>query len=161
MNTQTQEQCQICYRRDCVHKRTIKVHVNRTAMIGGGLSYDVEVPVSSVPNYDGCRYTTISRSTWDETTGKYKNHRDYVNFTDATLPESHFAMPQGWDRYEHFLAHERATRRRMLDIAESLFPELAKYRAAGHDSLPLLWCVNLLPEGEKETSAEFTIEVKL
>jgi hypothetical protein len=122
----------------------MKVTVFRTAMIGGGLSYDVYVRVQDVANYDASRYTTIHRDS-----GKY------VDFVDATLPESHFSMPLGWDKYHAFLEHQRAARRTMLTLAEKAFPELSKIRPA-EDSLPLLWACGLLPE---EASAVKTVSV--
>lgn len=124
----------------------MKVHVVRTRMIGGGLSYDVEVPVSEVQNYDGTRYTTILRGS-----------ERYVNFVEATLPESHFKMPTGVERYQEFLLHKNLARCMMLDIAESVFPELGQVRQHSNQ-LPILWVTGLL---EDETSAEFTVDVDL
>lgn len=124
----------------------MKVHCIRTAMIGGGLSYDVYVPIKQMSNYDGSRYTTI--------------HRDggvYVDYVQATLPEDHFAMELGWDRYDAFLAHQRKAKVEMLDIAERAFPELAKYRATGNDAIPLLWVCGLLYPKE-ETSKDVVLE---
>jgi hypothetical protein len=108
-------------------------------MIGGGLSYDVYVPCEDK---------------WQASIWRDKGF--YNTFVDATQPESIKAMSKGWARYEAFLAHERDARRRALTIAESVFPELATYRAQGHDVLPMLWVNNLLPV---ETSSEITIEV--
>lgn len=137
----------------------MKVHAIRTAMCGGGLSYDIYVPVSECPAFLGesGKYrhcvTHIGRDS-------YKNgkHGYYLNFPEATCPETHFEMPLGWDRYENWKAHDKQARRRILEIAETVFPELAKWRAAGHDTIPSLWVCNLLA-GE-ETSAEFILEVK-
>jgi hypothetical protein len=136
----------------------MKVHVIRTAMIGGGLSYDVYVPVSECPEFlretgkYRCSVTHIGRDSYRN--GK---HSYYINFPEATCPESHFAMPQGWDRYEDWKKHEADARRRMLDIAETVFPELSKVREKT-DKLPSLWCCDLL--SGKETSAEFIVEVR-
>ena len=123
----------------------MKIHIIRTAMIGGGLSYDVEVPISDIPHYDGSRYITIIRD----------GNRKFVNFVDATLPEEHFAMEQGWERYSDFLEHEKRQRRNMLNLAQIVFPELAQIRTKT-DKLPLLWVTGLLPTSE-EVSAEHTI----
>lgn len=134
----------------------MKVHVIRTAMCGGGLSYDVYVPVSECPEYlrEKYRYfgTQIGRDSYRN--GK---HAYYYDFPEATVSESHLAMEKGWDRYDDWKAHDKQARRRMLDIAETVFPELAKYRAQGHDTIPTLWVCNLLKD--KETDAEFVVEV--
>ncbi len=123
----------------------MKVKVIRTAMIGGGLSYDVYVPVSEVKNYDGTRYITIDR------------HGElFVTYVSATIPEEHFAMERGWARLDDLMQHDRTARIKMLDIAECAFPELGKIRRDGRNSLPELWVTDLL---EHETSAEQDIEV--
>ena len=126
----------------------MKVRVIRTAMVGGGLSYDVYVPVPASRKWDA----SIWRSRKD---GDF----DYCDdFVAATQPESIKAMPKGLERWDAFKAHEECARRTMLDIAESVFPELAAYRARGENKIPVLWVNDLLPKGVKETSAEFTVE---
>jgi hypothetical protein len=73
-----------------------KVTVIRTAMIGGGLAYDVYVPVKQVPLFEKYRsfFTEIMRE------GK-----SYVRFEEATVSEEHLSMPQGWDRYDDWKRH--------------------------------------------------------
>ena len=117
-----------------ISQRNIKVDVFRTAMCGGGLSYDVYVPVSQIPNYDGARYTTIHRQ-----------DGMYVDFPQATLPEEHFAMPLGWDRYADWLAHEKVARVKMLEIARTVYVELYNAKL---ETLPSLWINGLM---DKET----------
>jgi len=130
----------------------MKVTVFRTAMIGGGLSYDVYVATADLPDYR--RYRTEFISTI---------HRDsgvYVDFPDATIPRSHFAMPLGLARYSDRLAHNRAARARMLAIATRAFPELARLPEVWKhepDQLPELWITGLLPV---ETSAAVTLDVE-
>jgi hypothetical protein len=125
-----------------------KVTVIRTAMIGGGLSYDVYVPVSEVSEE---KRKAIGYEVW-------RDGGKYLLFEQATLPMEHFAMPTGWGRYDAWRAHEKIARRKMLDLAESAFPELAKIRTKT-DSLPSLWTGNLLYP-KPETSDEKTVEVR-
>jgi hypothetical protein len=122
----------------------MKTHVFRTAMCGGGLSYDVYVPTSECPAYvleahpGGSYYTRICR-----------DGKEYLDYEHATLSQAHIAMDQGWDKYQDYLAHEKKCRREMLVIAQRAFPELA--RVADHrNDLPTLWVNGLMP---KETSA--------
>lgn len=136
----------------------MKVHVFRTAMCGGGLSYDVLVPERECPRHvreacpGGTYHTRINR-------GNYENGKpmpDYLNYEDATLTAEHEAMPQGWERYESWKAHEKRARQEMLQIALLAFPELAKV-AARTDSLPTLW-VNGLMDNETSAMVELVIE---
>jgi hypothetical protein len=126
-----------------------KVTVIRTAMIGGGLAYDVYVPVKQVPLFQKYRsfFTEIMRE------GK-----SYVRFEEATVSEEHLSMPQGWDRYDDWKRHDKEARRMMLDLAEQAFPELSKVRVKT-DSLPLLWVTGLLYP-KPETSDEKIVEVQ-
>lgn len=119
-----------------------KAYVFRTAMIGGGLSYDVLVPIKDIHNYDGTRYTTICR---DGQTDKR-----FLDYTDATMPEEHYAMEKGWDRYEAYLAHEKRAKIEAMKLARQAFPELNAYDG---DSLPDLWCVGLPVEEETHATA--------
>ena len=106
-----------------------RVLVTRVAMCGGGLSYDVLVPVKHVDHYDGCRYTTVCNST-----GKY------VRIEDALIGEEHFAMPLGWDRYQDTLESHKAAAAIAYQIAVQAFPELEKV-----GKVPTLWVTGLLP----------------
>lgn len=119
-----------------------RVLITRVAMCGGGLAYDVLVPVKYVPNYDGGRYTTIRRS-----------DQDYVRFEDATMREEHYSMPLGWDRYQDTLAHHKAVKPVAFELAKVAFPELAQLT-----ELPLLWATNLLPKGVKETHRDILLD---
>lgn len=121
-------------------KNSFRVKIFRTAMCGGGLSYDVLVPIADILNYDGVRYTTI----WREE-GKY------ISYTDATMPEEHYAMDKGWRRYEAYLAHEKQARKTMLTLARQAFPELNQYQG---ETLPSLWVTGLM---DKETHAAKTL----
>lgn len=115
-------------------------------MIGGGLSYDVYVPTADVADYQPARYTTVHT---DSKTGR----GTFLDYVDATTPLEHFAMPLGLDRYHDFLRHQKRARARMLELAQSVYPELASVR-----EWPILW-LNGLPV-KKETSTEKIIEVE-
>lgn len=112
--------------------------IRRTAMVGGGLSYDVYVPIEDVKDYVPTRYTTIG---W--------NGKNYLNYIDATMNVEHYAMPTGYERYLQYLKHEGKAKREKLTIIQSIFPETRTLK-----EYPSLWVNNLLSEGEKETSAE-------
>lgn len=132
----------------------MRVHVIRTAMIGGGLSYDVYVPVSQclecVRENGKYRHLVTHIGRDSLLNGK---HSYYLDFPEATAPESYFAMPQGWDKYEEWKRHSLGARTEMLAIARTVFPELERYQG---DTIPQLWVCGLLAE---ETSAEFIVHV--
>lgn len=131
-----------------IEQRTpgFKVTVCRTAMIGGGMSYDVRVPVECVPHYDGSRYITIC-----------SENRRFVDFVDATMPESHYRMPKGIERYRDYHNHKHAALMAAFNIAATVFPELEKARDREHGMLPAIWVFDLL---ENETSAEVTVNCR-
>lgn len=126
----------------------MKTKVFRTAMCGGGLSYDVYVPVSEVPeqqkpDLNGNTHTTIVRG--------HDLDNEYYNFPDATVPAEQRAMEQGWERYEAWNRHEKRARQIMLKIAQKAFPELNRFG----DTLPTLWVNDLM---KVETSSEKWID---
>ena len=110
-------------------------------MCGGGLSYDVYVPVSACPQWQ--RDCDVNRNT--HTT--IISDGEFYNFPDATVPQWQRNMDQGWDKYEAWNKHEKRARQIMLKIAQKAFPELNRFG----DTLPLLWVTDLMPV---ETSAE-------
>lgn len=128
----------------------MKVNVIRTKMIGGGNSYDVYVPLSQAPEWLGengkyrSSCTHIGRDSY-----KTGRHGYYVDYEHATLPESHFEMPQGWERYDDWLQHKKRANAKMLEIARSVFPELN-----GVDKWPMFWIAGDNPD------AEFVVEVR-
>ena len=105
----------------------MRVHIYRTAMIGGGLAYDVQVPESDVPEYTKAASLRIIRQ-----------GMTYLTFVDATLPEGHHDLDKGWDRYQAYLSHEESARARMLALAQSVYPELA-----GVNTWPIMWLSGL------------------
>jgi len=122
--------------------QSLQITVFRTAMCGGGLSYDVLIPVSERPEHARkWAYTIV------------QDGKEYIDFDAGTIPLSHFDMPQGWERYDAFLAHQREARKMELVIAKRAFPELCKYSG---NSMPSLWVCGLL---EKETHAVKTLDV--
>jgi len=135
----------------------MRVLAIRTAMIGGGLAYDIYVPVRDEPYGFNLRLFDKYRSFFTEI---LRDGKSYVRYEEATVSESHLSMPQGWDRYDDWKAHDKKARREMLDIAEHAFPELAKVRGQGSDYLPLLWTCGLLYPKE-ETSSEKWVDVSV
>lgn len=115
----------------------MKCHVFRTAMCGGGLSYDVYVPVSECPKHvlescpGGMYHTRITRGTGEE----------YLHYEDATTSEEHEALEQGIERWDSWKLHEARACSEMLRIARSVFPELNKVTT---DRLPTLWVNGLM-----------------
>ena len=115
-------------------------------MVGGGLSYDVYVPESETPEHirkacpGGTYYTQIHRD------GKV-----YYEFAVATLSPEHEALPQGLERWESWKQHEAWAKKRELELARQVFPEL---RPLPTDKMPTLW-INGLPIAE--TDAKKTV----
>ncbi len=124
----------------------MKCLVIRTAMCGGGLSYDIYVPEPQCPEYvlkacpGGSYYTRIDHGS-----------QTYLDFDHATMSKEHCDMEQGYDRYAAWLDHEKACKGRKLAIAQRVFPELAKVQ-----EWPFLWLNNL---GIEETSEEKWVTV--
>ena len=113
----------------------MRVIIHRVKMIGGGTAYDAVVPTADVPTYDPTRYTTISY-------GDEKG--SFLRFEDATLPEEHFSMPQGWERYQHRLAHDKAANERALELLHKLYPE-----TRGLTRFPSLWVTGISEESDR------------
>lgn len=89
------------------------VHIYRTAMIGGGLAYDVNVLAESVPEHNQ--------------KASYRIIRDgctYLTYVDATLPIEHFDRPTGEERYAAYQRREREASEETLMLAQRAFPEL-------------------------------------
>lgn len=122
----------------------MRVTVIRTAIIGGGLTYDVYVPLSEVPQHV---MDTYPSQTWT-------HGEKFVDFPAATQSEEHTRMPKGIARYQAWCDHETKARRLMLKIARRAFPELHNLR--DRDTLPHLWTTGLM---ENETSATAELDV--
>ena len=123
----------------------MKIQVSRTAMIGGGLAYDVEIPCSEVPEHcapdvNGNTYTRIC-----------SRRGEFFTFEDATQPIALRAMPVGLERWEAWKAHVAWAEVEMLRIAQAVFPEL---EACTY--LPQI-CARNLPVSV-ETSASYEVE---
>lgn len=124
----------------------MKIRIDRTRMACGpgsrDYSYDGAVALKDlgIDHKPGC--TTICRGD-----GRY------ISFEDATRPPEIDAMEQGWDRYQAALAHEAAAKVRLLEIARTVYPELA-----GVSKWPELWIS--VPELEAKHAVEY-VEVNL
>ena len=75
---------------DCGHgpspHKKMKVTVFRTAMAGGGLSYDVYVKRADAGQPD--QHTTIIRDL-------HGSRIEWLNYPDATIDPAHWSLPQG------------------------------------------------------------------
>ena len=98
------------------------VVIARIKMVGGGTAYDAYVPLSACENNQGNYMQYVWRG------GRY------LTFENATLPSSHEDMEAGWDRYGVYEAHRKASRKVLLNLARSVYPELMDV-----DSLSELW----------------------
>jgi len=124
--------------------RKIKVLVQRTAMIGGGLSYRLYVPLRNCSRvFQKNCHSTISLS--EHPINKY-----FVNFSEAILPDSHVTMEPGIERYLAHCKHDKTMAPIEFKVASEAFPELLKL---GHK--PKLWANGLL---DVETHAEAWVE---
>ena len=114
--------------------------VARTAMLGGGLKYEVFIETADlvIPAERRCEVTVVEDRTKPRTLR-------YLRFADATRPAAMQRTPPGPRRLRAADAHERESATREYAIARKAFPEL---EALG--KLPALWAYGLL---KTETSA--------
>ena len=125
------------------------VTVFRTAMIGGGLAYDVYVRLSDLPPRD---YGTITIR--EDQNGK---RQEWIPYDMATVPDEISTMPKGWDRYDAFMAHVKQANVEALALARRVFPELQGYDDKGR-GLPELWVTGLMPR-EHESHSVRTVRL--
>lgn len=112
----------------------MRIHIRRTRMNSQprpdetiNVSYDVWVPVDECPD-DGMNRTTIIAGDTDTPWNELERYHD---FPDATWRTD---LEPGYERYERWLLHEKAARRRMLAMLHEHCPEtrhLTEY--------PVLW----------------------
>ena len=107
-------------------------------------AYEVYVPLESLPESIRTRQTYMSDI----------DGRLYVDFTAATLPESHYSLPVGPERYGRYQDHERAARAKAWRIIREVFPETQGLDA---DSLPWLWISFPGPQTLESQKVEFTV----
>jgi hypothetical protein len=115
----------------------------RTAMVGGGTSYDVYFRCADKPSkplHNGHIYATEI----------LRGQGRYYRVEDAIDPRSHWEMPAGEEKYTAQKRLEQVAKRLAIRIARRAFPELAKLR-----TLPTLWATWSLP------SLEVNIPVQL
>ena len=122
----------------------MRVEIHRWRMAGSphddglvAVAYNVLVPLEDcVPNNSSNIQVLLDRSVY----------KDYAYATWST------DLPPGWERYEAWLAHERAAKRRMLEFLHQHCPET---RAL--DEWPTLWA-SIPPElAEDLHTIHFTI----
>lgn len=124
--------------------RKINVLAQRTKMCGGGLSYNLYVPLKECTEKfrKNCTHMSILNSEFNN---------PYVSFVQATTPDSHLDMERGIERWEDWKAHEKAANAKALELARQVFPELMQI-----DKWPELWVDNLMPN-DQESSKEIWV----
>jgi hypothetical protein len=97
----------------------------RTRVIGTGNSFEVLIPLSEI-DQTGQNYRIIRPE---------ENNRPYVPFAYGIEPyiSDINKMPQGFERYERYLAHEKVAKAKALIILQHAFPE------SHLTKLPTLW----------------------
>lgn len=106
----------------------------RTRVIGAGNSFEVLIPLSEI-DPTGQNYRIIRPG---------ENNRPYAPFAYGIEPylSEINRMPQGFERYERYLAHERIAKAKALVILQHAFPESCLTK------LPTLWNDAYLPDKE-------------
>jgi hypothetical protein len=97
----------------------------RTRVIGTGNSFSVLIPLSEI-EAKGQNYRIIRPE---------HDNRAYVPFELGIEPYTSeiIEMPQGFERYARYLAHEKASKAKELSILEHAFPE------SHLTAVPTLW----------------------
>jgi hypothetical protein len=101
----------------------------RTRVIGTGNSFEVLIPLAEI-NPDSQTYRIV------------RDGREYVPFHLGIEPylSSIIKMPPGFERYDAYNAHEKASKARELSILQHAFPE------SHLSELPFLWDRNYLAD---------------
>lgn len=121
----------------------MKVLCIRTAMIGGGTSYDVYVPKNQKsfhPIAFGCYATTMVR-----------NGKEYFSLADILRTRDGDALPVGDERSAYFKRIRAIAKRLEARFASRVFPELR-----GHKKLPFLWAQWSMPSAEKAINVKMS-----
>ena len=117
----------------------------RTRVIGTGNSFEILIPLSEI-DPEGQNYRVIRPD---------HGNREFVPFHLGIEPYTSeiIRMPQGFERYERYLAHEKAAKALELRILQLAFPEshLAE--------LPFLWDRNYL--ADRQVTLRVDIEGRL
>lgn len=110
----------------------LTVLCTRVRVIGTGNSFEVLVPLSEI-NPEGQTYRIIRPD---------HGNREFIPFHLGIEPytSSIIRMPQGFDRYDRYLAHEMASKALELRILQHAFPE------SHLSKLPFLWDRNYLAD---------------
>lgn len=98
--------------------------VTRTKMatLGHHYVYRVYVPVDAIPPH--------ARAYTSHVTVRGSNR--YATVAQATVSPDHCGMPPGFERYDHWLAHERSTRPTVLATIVAAFPEVGPIAHTGY-----------------------------
>lgn len=104
----------------------------RTRVIGAGNSFQILIPLSEIDR-EGQNYRVIQSA---------DGNREYVPFPLGIAPYTSeiINMPQGFERYDRYLAHEKASNAKALSILQHAFPE------SHLSEVPFLWDSNYLAD---------------
>jgi hypothetical protein len=104
----------------------------RTRVIGAGNSFETLIPLSEI-DPEGQTYRIIRPD---------HGNREFVPFHLGIEPyvSEIIRMPQGFERYDRYLAHEKAAKALELRILQHAFPE------SHLTELPFLWDRNYLAD---------------
>jgi hypothetical protein len=97
----------------------MKVQIDRVrmAMNGNHYAYHGRVAMKEIPQHAvDANPTRIISGDWNN---------PMVDFVDATVSAEHVAMERGWPRYEDWQRHEADAHAKLLELAKSVYPELA------------------------------------
>jgi hypothetical protein len=127
--------------------KIINATVIRTAMIGGGTSYDVyflKTDKPSHPLHNSHIYATVIM----------RDDREFFKVVDAIDPQSHWKMEPGMKKCDQFKKLEAIAKRLAVRIAKRAFPELRGLR-----ELPSLWASWNMPTTEKTIPVHLALPV--
>lgn len=111
---------------DTPKRRTTYAYCFRTAMIGGGTSYDVYFRKADKPSYPlhGLTYATVV----------CRDGQEFFSVYYAIDPKPRWSLRPGLEKWDTHKQHKRLADRFACRIAKRAFPELK-----GVSTLPLLW----------------------
>lgn len=102
----------------------LKLSLYRTAMIGGGNHYEVLVDVKSLPSRKLSKLHHFV----------LRDNRTYCFLVSALMPESHYELEPGIERWEAYKRWEKVAAKVAYDLCSEYFHELKQL-----GTLPELW----------------------
>ena len=131
----------------------MKILVSRWQMCGGGLAYEVCVPVDQAPiGKDKSGYQLI------KTVGG--KHLHFLTLYDALVPASHFALSPGIERWEEHKVYDKLAAALAFDIAQNVYPELERVSPERKGRLSLWFTGLLSPEPKGHSDVWIDVPIK-